>query len=136
MAGSGRSSLAAAARRLIDQRLVPVEELGVAAREYEAARAARERAAQAEEDKAAEFRVRYARARAESWTPSELRELGLEPPPAPRRRRETEDGSAQVSAPSAPLGGSAPRPASAESESTTAPEAGAVDERMDGEATQ
>jgi hypothetical protein len=88
---SVRRSAAAAARELMNAKLKTVEDLAQSLDDWRASRAAIDDAVAAADRRAADVRTAHETARASGWSVAELRDLGLEPPAQPRRRRVNAD---------------------------------------------
>jgi len=90
---SVRRSAAAAARELMNAKLKTVEDLAQSLDDWRASREAIDEAVAAADRRAADVRTAHETARASGWSVAELRDLGLEPPAQPRRRRASADTS-------------------------------------------
>jgi hypothetical protein len=97
---SVRREAASAARALIETRIRAVQDLASAIEDHERAQREVEDAERRVREAAAAAREQYQAAKSAGWTTAELRGIGLEAPPAPRRRREepAENGGQAVSA--------------------------------------
>ncbi|WP_298991920.1 hypothetical protein [uncultured Pseudokineococcus sp.] len=90
---STRRSAAAAARELMSAKIKTIEDLAQSLDDWRASRAAIDEAVAAADAKAADVRTAHETARASGWSVAELRDLGLEPPAQPRRRRTGTDAT-------------------------------------------
>lgn len=88
---NARRSAAAAARELMNGKIKVVEDLAASLDDWRTATAAVEAAAAIADTKAADARAAHEKARTSGWTAAELRDLDLEPPAAPRKRRTATD---------------------------------------------